>query len=225
MTPARFSSSNKFRRWVGLTPLQNQPGEREASGGITKAGDVKLGRALCLPATVMMRCGRSTLLRTWAAKLVHCRGSKLAMVALARRIGGILHRMWGEGTDLRSDGPRLNVACGCGATHRRLPDRRPSRPPRDAIPKMPWSGRLLAARSTTMRWAHLNCIEPASCWRPPRRPRTEASTGLISAEGGLEIGDKGRSPQSTRSSAGEISCPKELDRGIPVPRGLILVST
>lgn len=32
------------------------------------------------------------------------------MVALARRIGVILHRMWIEDADFRSDGPALNVA-------------------------------------------------------------------------------------------------------------------
>ena len=67
MTPARFSFSNKFMRWLGLTPLQNQSGEREASGGIAKADDVSLRRVLCLPATAMMRCGRLTWLRIWAA--------------------------------------------------------------------------------------------------------------------------------------------------------------
>ena len=30
--------------------------------------------------------------------------------------------------------------------------------------------------NTPMRWAHWICIEPASCWRPSRRPRTEACT-------------------------------------------------
>jgi hypothetical protein len=32
------------------------------------------------------------------------------MVALARRIGVILHRMWVEGTDFRSDDPAPKVA-------------------------------------------------------------------------------------------------------------------
>lgn len=31
------------------------------------------------------------------------------MVSLARRIGGILHRMWVEDTDFRADGPAPNV--------------------------------------------------------------------------------------------------------------------
>ena len=101
--PARFTSSKKVGPWVGLTPSRNQSGERDVSGGITKAGDVNLRRALCQAATVMMHRGRSTWLRTWAAQLARRRGSKRAMVALARRIAVILHRMWVDNTDFRSD--------------------------------------------------------------------------------------------------------------------------
>ena len=101
--PARFASSKKVGPWVGLTPSRNQSGERDVSGGITKAGDVTLRRALCQVATVMMHRGRATWLRTWAAQLARRRGSKRAMVALARRISVILYRMWVDDTDFRSD--------------------------------------------------------------------------------------------------------------------------
>jgi transposase len=103
--PARFTSSKKVGPWVGLTPSRNQSGERDVSGGITKAGDVNLRRALCQAATVMMHRGRATWLRTWAAQLARRRGGKRAMVALARRISVILHRMWVDDTDFRSDSP------------------------------------------------------------------------------------------------------------------------
>lgn len=101
--PARFTSSKKVGPWVGMTPSRNQSGERDVSGGITKAGDVNLRRALCQAATVMMHRGRSTWLRTWAAQVARRRGAKRAMVALARRISVILHRMWVDETDFRSD--------------------------------------------------------------------------------------------------------------------------
>jgi transposase len=45
--PGRFTSSKQVGPWVGLTPSRNQSGERDVSGGITKAGDVNLRRALC----------------------------------------------------------------------------------------------------------------------------------------------------------------------------------
>ena len=108
--PSRFTSSKKVGPWVGMTASRNQPGERDVSGGITMAGDVTLRRALCQAATVMMHSGRSTWLRTWAVHVARRRGSKRAMVALARRISVILHRMWIDNADLRSDTAPLHVA-------------------------------------------------------------------------------------------------------------------
>ena len=108
-----------------MTPSRNQSGERDVRGGITKAGDVNLRRALCQAATVMMyeegqktvqwtvfptKGGRSTWLRTWAAQVARRRGGKRAMVALARRISVILHRMWVDDTDFRSDTPMPHAA-------------------------------------------------------------------------------------------------------------------
>jgi transposase len=104
--PSRFTSSKKVGPWVGMTPSRNQSGERDVSGGITKAGDINLRRALCQAATVMMHRGRSTWLRTWAVQVARRRGAKCAMVALARRIGVILHRMWVDDADFRSDTQR-----------------------------------------------------------------------------------------------------------------------
>ena len=101
--PSRFTSSKKVGPWVGLTPSRNQSGERDVSGGVTKAGDVNLRRALCQAATVMMHRGHSTWLRTWGAQVARRRGAKRAMVALARRISVILHRMWVDDADFRSD--------------------------------------------------------------------------------------------------------------------------
>ena len=101
--PARFTSSRKVGPWVGLTPARNRSGERDVSGGITRAGDANLRRALCQAASVMMNRGRSTWLRTWAARVARRRGIKRAMVALARRIGTILHRMWVDRTEFRID--------------------------------------------------------------------------------------------------------------------------
>jgi transposase len=108
--PGRFTSSKKVGPWVGLTPSRNQSGERDVAGRITKAGDVNLRRALCQAATVMMHRGRATWLRTWAAQVARRRGAKRAMVALARRIGVILHRMWVDDADFRSDGPVPHIA-------------------------------------------------------------------------------------------------------------------
>jgi transposase len=109
LTTTRHTSSKKVGPWVGRTPSRNQSGERDISGGITKAGDVNLRRALCQAATVILHCGRASWLRTWAEKLARRRGAKRAMVALARRIALILHRMRKDDTDFRLDTPVLHA--------------------------------------------------------------------------------------------------------------------
>ena len=110
-------SSKNLGPWVGPTPSRNQSGERDVSGGMTKAGDVNLRRALCQAATVMMNRGRGTWLRSWGAQVAKRRGRKKAMVALARRISfralsrphrghgrtSLLHRMWIDGTTFRME--------------------------------------------------------------------------------------------------------------------------
>lgn len=165
--PGRFTFSKKVGPWVGLTPSRDQSGEREVSGGITKAGDVNLRRALWQAATVMMHRGRSTWLRTWAARVARRRGSKRAMVALARRISVILHHV-GRGYRLPFRWSRTEFGRRRRATNRRLPDRRPSRFPRDEVTMMPSSRLLPRNWEHTNEMAHRNCIEPASCWRPTR---------------------------------------------------------
>ena len=99
--PTRFRSSKRVGPWVGLTPSRHQSGERDVIGGITKAGDVNLLRTLCQAATVMMHRGRASWLRTWAVQVAKRRGAKRAMVALARRIGVVLHGMWQNGCSFR----------------------------------------------------------------------------------------------------------------------------
>lgn len=103
--PTRFSSSKKVGPWVGLTPSRNQSGERDVTGGITRAGDANVRRALCQAATVMMNRGRASWLRTWAVQVAKRRGRKRAMVALARRMSSVLHRMWRDDTVFQLDAP------------------------------------------------------------------------------------------------------------------------
>lgn len=65
-----------------------------------------------------------------------------------------------------------------------------------------------------MRWAHRNCIEPASCWRPMRRPRTEACTRGRSQK--KAAAKAGRYKRPNRTPAASPACPKPLDWSGPV---------
>ena len=97
----RFRSSKDVGPWAGLTPRREQSGERDIVGQITRAGDAGLRTALCQAATVMLSRGRSNWLTAWALRVAQRRGKKRATIALARRIGVVLHRMWRDATDFR----------------------------------------------------------------------------------------------------------------------------
>lgn len=99
--PDRFHSSRDVGPWVGLTPRREQSGERDIVGQVSRAGDIGLRTALYQAATVMLNRGRKNWLTAWALNVAKRRGKKRATVALARRIGVVLHRMWKDGTDFR----------------------------------------------------------------------------------------------------------------------------
>jgi hypothetical protein len=50
---------------------------------------------------LMSRVSRWSSLRSWAMRIARKRGRRKAVVALARRMAVILHRMWIDGTDFR----------------------------------------------------------------------------------------------------------------------------
>lgn len=99
--PERFRSSRDVGPWVGLTPRREQSGERNIIGEISRAGDAGLRTALYQAATVMLHSGRPNWLSAWAWNVAKRRGKKRAAVALARRIGVVLHRMWRDNAEFR----------------------------------------------------------------------------------------------------------------------------
>ena len=99
--PDRFRRSKDVGPWVGLTPGRNQSGERDIVGAITKAGHAGLRTALYQATKVMLNRGAPNWPKAWALRLAVLRGRKRATIALARRIGVVLHRMWRDGTEFR----------------------------------------------------------------------------------------------------------------------------
>jgi transposase len=50
---------------------------------------------------MLTRSTKWSWLKAWALKVVKRRGMQRAIVALARRLAVIMHRMWSDGTDFR----------------------------------------------------------------------------------------------------------------------------
>ena len=97
----RFPKSRDVGCYVGLRPRQSDSGESEPQLRITKEGDPYLRKLLVQGAhCIMGRRGPDTDLKRWGLKL-SARGGKnakkRAVVAVARKLAILLHRLWVTG--------------------------------------------------------------------------------------------------------------------------------
>ena len=100
--PARFRNSRAVGAVMGLTPCKYQSGESDRTGAISKCGDDMLRVMLYEAAQILlMRSTKWSWLKAWAMQIARRRGIKKAIVALARRLAVILHRIWVDGTEFR----------------------------------------------------------------------------------------------------------------------------
>jgi transposase len=100
--PARFRKSKSVGAVFGLTPARDQSGERDRPGAISRCGDEMMRTTLYEAAQVMLlRSAKWSWLKAWAMKIARHRGMKKAIVALARRLAVIMHRIWTDGTEFK----------------------------------------------------------------------------------------------------------------------------
>jgi transposase len=98
--PARFHNSKAVGAVLGLTPCKHQSGESERTGAISKCGDEMMRVMLYEAAQILLvRSTRWSWLKAWAMQIARRRGMKKAIVALARRLAVIMHRIWVDGTE------------------------------------------------------------------------------------------------------------------------------
>jgi transposase len=100
--PARFRKSKSVGAVFGLTCSRDQSGERDRPGAISRCGDEMMRTMLYEAAqSMLLRSTRWSWLKAWAMQIAKRRGVKRAIVALARRLAVILHRIWVDGTNFR----------------------------------------------------------------------------------------------------------------------------
>jgi transposase len=97
----------RLKRWPG----EHSSGEQQRRGRITKAGSARARWLLVETAWRTLRSRRSETaeLRRWAERIAMRRGKRIATVALARRLSGILYAMW---RDQRNYQPRSITHAG-----------------------------------------------------------------------------------------------------------------
>lgn len=97
--PRRFKRSRDVPAYLGLVPGQAQSGEEDPQLGISKAGDSQARRVLIQCAQYMLgHFGQDSALRHWGLKLAgdgkNKARKKKAVVAVARKLAVLLHRLW-----------------------------------------------------------------------------------------------------------------------------------
>ena len=100
--PARFRNSKAVGAVFGLTPSKYQSGQNDRTGAISRCGDEMMRMMLYEAAqSMLVRSTKWSWLKAWAMKVARHRGMKKAIVALARRLAVIMHRVWVDGTEFR----------------------------------------------------------------------------------------------------------------------------
>jgi len=99
--PHRFRKSRAVGCYVGLRPKRRQSGQSRPQLGISKEGDVYLRTLLVQGAHhVLGPFGKDSDLRRWGLKLAAQGGKnakKRAVVAVARKLAVLLHKLWVSG--------------------------------------------------------------------------------------------------------------------------------
>src|SRR5947199_10423383 len=99
--PARLRKSKSVGAVFGLTCSKSPSGEIDRNGRISRCGDEMMRVMLYEAAQSMLRSKKWSWLKAWAMQIARRRGMKKAIVALARRLAVIMHRIWVDGTEFR----------------------------------------------------------------------------------------------------------------------------
>jgi len=112
----RFASAHEFEAYFGLVPSERSSGEKQRRGAITKTGNPRVRWLLIEAAWRILHSKRADTLalRTWARGVAARRGQHVAVVALARRLAGILYAMWRDGVPYDASKIPIPTARGRG---------------------------------------------------------------------------------------------------------------
>ncbi len=104
-TAERFRGAHQAEAYLGLVPREMSSGEKQRKGRITKSGNTRSRWLLVEAAWVLLvrvKQSRARPLQLWAQRIAARRGKCVAVVALARRLAGILYAMMRDGTEFEA---------------------------------------------------------------------------------------------------------------------------
>lgn len=85
--------------YLGLVPGEDSSAERKRRTSITKAGPTELRWCLVQAAWAARRARRRDPMQRWADEVEKRRGKRVAVLALACKLAGILYAIWRDGTE------------------------------------------------------------------------------------------------------------------------------
>jgi len=95
----RFTRAHQVESYLGLVPCEDSSGGKRRLGAISKRGNSYLRALLVQAAWSIVRSGdKSNPLVLWTQQVADRRGKRIAIIALARRLAGVLWAMWRDGT-------------------------------------------------------------------------------------------------------------------------------
>lgn len=99
---SRFQSAHLVQSYLGLTPGEDSSSQRQRRTSITKAGSSSMRRTLIQAAWAAFLRKPNEPMVQWAAQIAERRGKFIAVVALARKLTGILFALWRDQTTYQS---------------------------------------------------------------------------------------------------------------------------
>jgi transposase len=94
----RFTTAHDVQSYLGLTPGENSSSTRVRRTHLTKAGPPQMRFLLVQAAWTAIRVAADHPMVCWARQIAERRGKKIASVALARKLAGILFAIWRDAT-------------------------------------------------------------------------------------------------------------------------------
>lgn len=95
---SRFDNAHAVESYLGLVPGENSSSDRHRITSITKAGAPHVRWTLVQAAWSARRWRKTDPMVRWALEVEHRRGRHVAIVALARKIAGIMYAIWRDGS-------------------------------------------------------------------------------------------------------------------------------
>jgi transposase len=95
---SRFPGAHAVESYLGLVPGEDSSAERKRRTSITKAGPTALRWCLVQAAWAARRTRRRDPMHRWVDEVEKRRGKRVAVLALARKLAGILFALWRDGT-------------------------------------------------------------------------------------------------------------------------------